>query len=134
MFSAKVLKRLGHVYASAWPSGLGCAPSCFIAHEFDGCRVQTPGADTVNQAVHPSGVGKLVAISMQWVTAVEDCEGKRAAVRWLACGLCSLMAQTTSRWFPAVSTGDLSSGVSCLRRQINNGLYLTFTLHDTKLN
>jgi hypothetical protein len=24
-----------------------------------------PGADTVNQTVHPSGVGKLVAISMQ---------------------------------------------------------------------
>jgi hypothetical protein len=45
-------------------------PSCFIAHEFDGSRVQTPGADTVNQAVHPSGVGKLVAISMQWVTAL----------------------------------------------------------------
>jgi hypothetical protein len=67
---------------SAWPSGLGCAPLCFIAHEFDGSQVQTPGADTVNQAVHPSGVGKLVAISMQWVTAVEDCEVKRAAVRW----------------------------------------------------
>jgi hypothetical protein len=35
--------------------------------------VQTPGADTVNQAVHPSGVGKLVAISTQWVTAVDGC-------------------------------------------------------------
>jgi hypothetical protein len=57
---------------SAWPSGLGRAQSCFIAHEFDGSRVQTPGAD--NQAVHLSGVGKLVGISMQWVTAVEDCE------------------------------------------------------------
>jgi hypothetical protein len=99
---------------SAWPSGLGHAPSCFIPHEFDGSRVQIPEADTVNQAVHPSGVGKLVAISMQWVTAVEDCEGKRAAVRWLARGLCSRMAQTTTRRFPAVSTGDLSSGVSCL--------------------
>jgi hypothetical protein len=59
---------------SAWPSGLGRAPSCFTAHEFDGYRVQIPGADTVNQAVHPSGVGKLVALSMQWVTAAEDCE------------------------------------------------------------
>jgi hypothetical protein len=48
--------------------------SCFNAHEFDGSGVQTPGADTVNQAVHPSGVGKLVATSMQWMTAVEDCE------------------------------------------------------------
>jgi hypothetical protein len=84
-----------------------CLASCFIAHEFDRSRVQTPGADTVNQAVHPSGVGKLVAVSMQWVTAVEDCEGKRAAVRWLACGLCSRMAQTTTRRFPAVSTGAL---------------------------
>jgi hypothetical protein len=62
---------------------LGHAPSCFTAHEFDGSRVQIPGADTFNQAVHPSGVGKLVANSMQWVTAVEDCEGKRAALRWL---------------------------------------------------
>jgi hypothetical protein len=61
---------------SAWPSGLGRAPSCFIAHEFGGSRVQTPGADRVSQAVHPSGVGKLVATSKQWVTAVEDCEGK----------------------------------------------------------
>jgi hypothetical protein len=50
--------------------------------EFDGSRVRIPGADTVNllgadtvnQAIHPSGVGKLVAISIQWVTAVEDCE------------------------------------------------------------
>jgi hypothetical protein len=32
--------------------------------------------NTANQAVHPSVVDKLVAISMQWVTAVEDCEGK----------------------------------------------------------
>jgi hypothetical protein len=44
---------------------IGCASSCFTAYEFDGSRVQTPGAGTVNQAVHPSGVGKLVAISMQ---------------------------------------------------------------------
>jgi hypothetical protein len=59
---------------SAWPSGLGGTPSCFTAHKFDGSRVQIPGVDTVNQAVHPSGVGKLVALSMQWVTAAEDCE------------------------------------------------------------
>jgi hypothetical protein len=50
---------------SAWLSGLGRAPSCFTAREFDGSLVQTPGADMVNQAVHPSGVGKLVAISLQ---------------------------------------------------------------------
>jgi hypothetical protein len=61
---------------SAWLSGLGRAPSCFIAHEFDGSRVQAPGTDTVNQTVHPSGVGKLVAFSIQWVPAVEGCEGK----------------------------------------------------------
>jgi hypothetical protein len=34
------------------------------------------GTSTVNQTFHPSGVGKLVAVSMQWVTAVEGCEGK----------------------------------------------------------
>jgi hypothetical protein len=39
-----------------------------------------PGARTVNQTVHPSGVGKLVAISIQWVTAVEYCEGNSATV------------------------------------------------------
>jgi hypothetical protein len=33
-----------------------------------------PGVGTVNQTVHPSGDGKLVAISIQPVTAVEDCE------------------------------------------------------------
>jgi hypothetical protein len=44
----------------------------FTAHEFDGSPVQTPGADTVNQAVHPTRVGKLVALSsIQWVTAAE---------------------------------------------------------------
>jgi hypothetical protein len=59
---------------SAWPSALGRGPSCFTAHEFDGSRVQIPGADTVNQAVHPSGFGKLAALSMQWMTAAEDCE------------------------------------------------------------
>jgi hypothetical protein len=32
--------------------------------------------DIVNQAVHLSGVGKLVATSMQWVIVVEDCKGK----------------------------------------------------------
>jgi hypothetical protein len=63
-----------HMSLSAWPSGLRRALSCFTAHEFDGSLVQTPGADTVNQAVHPSGIGKLVAISMQWVTAAEDSE------------------------------------------------------------
>jgi hypothetical protein len=47
------------------------------------------GADTVNQAVHPSGVGKLVAINMQWVTAVEDYEGK-------ACG-CTMAGVWTMR-------------------------------------
>jgi hypothetical protein len=42
----------------------------------DGSRVQNPGADTFNQAVHLSGVGKLIAISMQWVISAEGCEGK----------------------------------------------------------
>jgi hypothetical protein len=32
-----------------------------------------PEAGTVNQTVHPSWAGKLVAINVQWVTAVEDC-------------------------------------------------------------
>jgi transposase len=56
---------------------------------------------------------------MQRVTAVEDGELGRAAAQWLACVLCDRMAQTTTRWFPAVHMGDLGSSVSCLRRQIN---------------
>jgi hypothetical protein len=50
------------------PTGvLGRAPSSFSAHEFDVYRVQTPGADTVNQTVRPSGVGKLEASGIQLV-------------------------------------------------------------------
>jgi hypothetical protein len=37
-------------------------------------RGSNPVAGTVNQTDHHSGVDKLVAISIQWVTAVEDCE------------------------------------------------------------
>jgi hypothetical protein len=42
---------------------------------------------TANRAVHSSGVNKLVAVSIQWVTTIEVCEGQcvRAVVRWLAC-------------------------------------------------
>jgi hypothetical protein len=45
----------------------------FIHHESEGPG-SIPGAGTVNQAVHPSGVGKLVAVSKKWVTAAEDCD------------------------------------------------------------
>jgi hypothetical protein len=86
---------------------VGLAPSCFTAHKFDGFRVLTPGADTVNQAVHPSGVGKLVAVSIQWVTAVEDCEGEAWSCTMAGVWTMQLEAETTTRWFPTVSTGDL---------------------------
>ena len=33
-----------------------------------------PGAGTVDQAVRPSGVGKLVALVGRWVTTLEYCE------------------------------------------------------------
>ena len=36
-----------------------------------------PGAGTVNQAVHPSGIGELVGLQLvgsAWETAVQDCE------------------------------------------------------------
>jgi hypothetical protein len=81
-----------------------------------------PGVDAVNQAVHPSGVAKLIAVSIQWLTAVEDCKGK-------ACG-CTMAGvwtmQTTSCWFPAVCTGNLRSSVSRLRPQISACTF-TFT-------
>jgi hypothetical protein len=35
-----------------------------------------PGVDLVKQAIHPSALSKLVAISILWVTTVEGCEGK----------------------------------------------------------
>jgi hypothetical protein len=64
---------------SAWGSGLGCAPSCFIAHEFDGPGVRTRGGHGQPNRP-PSMVGKLVAISMQWDSPAEDCEVKHAVV------------------------------------------------------
>jgi hypothetical protein len=57
-----------------------------------------PRAGMVYQIVHPSGVGKLVTISIKWVTAVEVSEGK--SVRRM-----QPVAQTTVRWFPTVRTG-----------------------------
>jgi hypothetical protein len=41
--------------------------------EFD-CRSDRARRVTVNQYIHPSGVGEMVAIIMQWVTAIEDYE------------------------------------------------------------
>jgi hypothetical protein len=41
-----------------------------------------PGAGTVSQTVHHSGVDRLVAISIVWVNVVEYCEIKHAAVRY----------------------------------------------------
>ena len=57
-------------------------------NKFDGSPVQTTGAETINQPVHPSGVGKLVATSIQWVTAVEDCGCKCVRPTMDGMGLC----------------------------------------------
>jgi hypothetical protein len=45
-------------------------PLAFIHRESDGPD-SIPGAGTVDQAVHPSGVSKLVAVNKKWVTAAE---------------------------------------------------------------
>lgn len=45
--------------------------------------VSIPGAGAANQAVLPSGAGKLVAVGKRWVTSAEDCEVS-VAIRWLA--------------------------------------------------
>jgi hypothetical protein len=50
-----------------------------------------------------------------------------AAVRWLAWGLCGRMAQTTTRWFPAVGTGDLRSSVDQLCKGASQ-VHVTFNL------
>jgi hypothetical protein len=57
-----------------WPGGLGCALSCFTAHEFDGLGAQVPKRvwSTKSSASILAGVGKFVTISKQAVTAVED--------------------------------------------------------------
>lgn len=49
------------------------ATSSFITTHDSAGLGSNLGADTVNQAVHPYGVGKLVAVSRQYVTAVEYC-------------------------------------------------------------
>jgi hypothetical protein len=60
---------------SACPNGSGRAPFEFTAPRFIG-----PGfkfrADTVNQHVDFSDVGKLVAISTQWVNSVKGRDNK----------------------------------------------------------
>jgi hypothetical protein len=48
------------------------APMASIHHDSQGPG-SIPGAGTVNQVVHPSGVGKLVAVGKKWVTTTEDC-------------------------------------------------------------
>jgi hypothetical protein len=104
-----------------WLNGLGRTPSCFTAHEFDGSRVQTPGAD----AVRPAGVSKLVAISMQWVTAVEDCKGKGWGCKMAGLWTMQQEAQTTIRWFPAVRTGALKMALAVTSAP-NKSITLTF--------
>jgi hypothetical protein len=82
-----------------------------------------PNVDTANQAVHPSGqsgVGKLVAISIQQVTTVDYCKGKHAAVQWQACSL-------SSRRCKVPHIGFLQSlEVVLIRHQIKSGLPLPY--------
>jgi hypothetical protein len=47
--------------------------SGFMHHESERGSGSIPAAGTANQAVHPSGVGKLVAASKQRVTTAADC-------------------------------------------------------------
>ena len=67
-----------------------------------------PGAGTANQAIHPSGVGKSVAVSIQWMTTVEGCDGKKACNCTMA-GMLLMQptAQTIAHWFPGVCMGVL---------------------------
>jgi hypothetical protein len=113
------------IYLSAWPSVQGRAPSSFTAHEFDGSRVQTPGVDTVNQAVHPSGVGKFVAINMQWVTAVEDGEGNCVGLYdgWRA-DYASGWRKLPHVGFLQFARASLKLAIVKLRRLISTHLYL----------
>jgi hypothetical protein len=45
--------------------------SGFMHHESESLG-SIPGVGTVNQAVHPSGIGELVVVIEQWVTTAED--------------------------------------------------------------
>jgi hypothetical protein len=57
------------------------------------------GAGAANQTVHPSGVGKLVAISIPWVTAVEGWEGEVCGCTMAGVRLMQPVAQTTASSF-----------------------------------
>jgi hypothetical protein len=73
------------------PNGLGHVPSGSLHHE-SGVSRYKPWFGMANQIVHPSDVGKLVAVSIQWVTAFEGCRGKSVQlfdgrhVAYAACG------------------------------------------------
>jgi hypothetical protein len=73
-----------------------------------------PGAGKANQAVHSSGVGKLVAISRAAV-ALAVAEVKASDCAMAGVRLMQHVAPSTARWFPAVRTGVLRSSGCYIR-------------------
>jgi hypothetical protein len=80
-----------------------------LHHELDGPRFKSRGER--GQPNCPSlRVGKQAAISIRWMAAVEEREGKRGASCTMAgVRLIQPSAQTTARWFPTVRMGVLRS-------------------------
>jgi hypothetical protein len=108
-----------------WPSGYGHR----LSHER--ARVRSPGQASLTQASILSGSVKCIETSKQWVTAVEDCEGKACGRKMAGYRFIQPEAQTTTCLFPAVSTGDLKLTISMLRIAPNKSaalFFLTFSL------
>ena len=66
----------------------------------------------VNQAIYPSGVGKLVAISNQWGTAGEYCKLNSGSCDALA--MCPGLLRVASHW-PSASKKEMGTSRCSLR-------------------
>jgi hypothetical protein len=100
------------------------AMSDFNASPIGRVRGSNPRVGVAIQAVHQSGVGKLVAISWQRMTTVEGCEAKACGCTMTGVRLMQLVAQTTTCWFPAVRSGVLRSSNSWGAKEVQVYLYL----------
>ena len=82
----------------------------FLAWKVNASDLQSDNPGSVlgpspdDQPVHPNEVGRLAAISRQWVTAVEDCDGKACGSKMAGVRRVMLEAPTSSRWFRAACT------------------------------
>jgi hypothetical protein len=104
------------IAVSAWPTGLGrLRLASGTTNQRN--RVSIPGADTANQAVHLSRVGKLVAVT----TTVEHCEGIYRRGREMIGGMQAHAACTGVHCYTSASCnhGRLGSSITKGAKQIH---------------